>query len=120
MKHFLIDNATDTPHQCRQQTQTQQKSPSTVSWTAEELWYFRTVSGPEGSKGSKERRELRELFKPSKVMIDGFRQDMLKLGYVVDENMELVEDKNKKQQKHLWSLYSCFYYLSLHLLYMYL
>jgi hypothetical protein len=37
--------------------------------------------------------------KPSKVMIDGFRQDMLKLGYVVDENMQLVDDKNKSKGK---------------------
>jgi hypothetical protein len=32
-------------------------------------------------------------------MIDGFRQDMLKLGYVVDENMKLVEDKDKSKGK---------------------
>jgi hypothetical protein len=32
-------------------------------------------------------------------MIDGFRQDMLKLGYVVDENMQLVDDKNKSKGK---------------------
>lgn len=32
-------------------------------------------------------------------MIDGFRQDMLKLGYVVDENMQLVDDKNKSKEK---------------------
>jgi hypothetical protein len=32
-------------------------------------------------------------------MIDGFRQDTLKLGYVVDENMQLVEDKDKSKGK---------------------
>lgn len=32
-------------------------------------------------------------------MIDGFRQDMLKLGYVVDENIQLVDDKNKSKGK---------------------
>lgn len=51
-----------------------------ASRTAEKMWYFRTVSGPQGSRGQKELRELWDLFKPSKVMIDGYRQDMLKLG----------------------------------------
>ena len=32
-------------------------------------------------------------------MIDGFRQDMLKLGYVVDENIQLVDDKDKSKGK---------------------
>jgi hypothetical protein len=34
-----------------------------ASRPAEEMWYFRTVSGPQGSKDQKELRELRDLFK---------------------------------------------------------
>ena len=32
-------------------------------------------------------------------MIDGIRQDMLKLGYVVDENIQLINDKDKSKGK---------------------
>jgi hypothetical protein len=94
-KWIPVSEASGKPHYCyNEDTRKANVSPD---YTKRQLEYFKVVSGPDGTKGKRELELLRVLFRPTMVMVEAFRKEMMdKYGidpYAIPEKPKKLQEK---------------------------
>jgi hypothetical protein len=95
MKHFLIDLNTEGEHNCNKtQVYTKVNEPL---YSKRQLQYFKEISGPHGMKGQRELELLRLLFRPTAVMTEAHKKEMIE-KYGIDP-YAVPQPKKEEQDK---------------------